>query len=161
MMEAQIVTNKTKVLAAREGLRLQSGPGRDLIFKVTGEDTGGAFDYFIVEVAPKGGPPLHVHHKQEETLHVLKGRYKVRIGDDIYTLEEGGFAYMPSKIPHAFLNLTDQPGEIIVVYTPGGGHKFYEEFGPISRMGPPDPKVIGPLFTKYDMSLLGPPLSAD
>ena len=42
-----------KVLEPRDGLRLQSGPGRDLIFKVTGEDTGGAFDYFIVEVAPK------------------------------------------------------------------------------------------------------------
>ncbi len=41
------------VLAPNDGLRLQSGPGRDLIFKVTGEDTGGAFDYFIVEVAPK------------------------------------------------------------------------------------------------------------
>jgi len=40
------------------GLRLQSGPGRDLVFKVTGEDTGGAFDYFIVEVTPHGGPPL-------------------------------------------------------------------------------------------------------
>jgi hypothetical protein len=46
---------KPKVLAPSEGLRLQSGPGRDLIFKVTGEDTGGAFDYFIVEVAPKAG----------------------------------------------------------------------------------------------------------
>lgn len=161
MMETVVDTKKAKVLAAGEGLKLQSGPGRELIFKVTGEDTGGAFDYFIVEVAPKGGPPLHVHHKQEETIQVLKGRFKVRIGDEIYTIEEGGFAYMPSNIPHAFLNLTDQPGEIIVVYTPGGGHKFYEEFGPISRMGPPDPKVIGPLFTKYDMSLLGPPLSPD
>ena len=46
------------VLGEAEGLRLQSGPGRDLIFKVTGEDTGGAFDYFIVQVAPHGGPPL-------------------------------------------------------------------------------------------------------
>ena len=73
-----------KVLEPREGLRLQSGPGRDLIFKVTGEDTGGAFDYFIVEVAPKGGPPLHVHHKQEETIHVLKGRYKIQIGDETF-----------------------------------------------------------------------------
>jgi len=160
-MELQVATHQAKVLAPGEGLRLQSGPGRDLIFKVTGEDTGGAFDYFIVEVAPRGGPPLHVHHKQEETIHVLKGRFKVRIGDGIYYLEEGGFAYMPSKIPHAFLNLTDQPAEIIVVYTPGGGQKFYEEFGPISRMGKPDPKVIGPIFEKYDMSLLGPPLTAD
>lgn len=147
------------VLAAKEGLRLQSGPGRDLIFKVTGEDTGGAFDYFIVEVAPKGGPPLHVHHKQEETIHVLKGQFKVRIGESIYYLEEGGFAYLPSNVPHAFLNLTDAPAEIIVVYTPGGGHKFYEELGPLTRSGSPDPKVVGQLFAKYDMTLLGPPLS--
>ena len=149
------------VLAPDEGLRLQSGPGRDLIFKVTGDDTGGAFDYFIVEVAPHGGPPLHVHHKQEETIHVLKGRFKVRIGDELFRLDEGGFAYLPSQIPHAFLNLTDQPAEIIVVYTPGGGHKFYEEFGPIARSGPPDPKVLAPVFERHNMSLLGPPLKPD
>ena len=152
---------QSKVLNPGEGLRLQSGPGRDLIFKVTGEDTGGAFDYFIVEVAPKGGPPLHVHHKQEETIHVLKGQYKIRIGDAIFYCQEGGFAYLPSNVPHAFLNLTDAPGEIIVVYTPGGGHKFYEELGPLTRSGSPDPKVVGQLFAKYDMTLLGPPLSPD
>ena len=149
------------VLATGEGLRLQSGPGRDLIFKVTGEDTGGALDYFIVEVAPRSGPPLHVHHKQEETIHVLKGQYKIRIGDEIFYCEEGGFAYLPSNVPHAFLNLTDAPGEVIVVYTPGGGHKFYEELGPLTRQGPPDPKAVGQLFAKYDMTLLGPPLSPD
>ncbi len=90
--------NKYKVLAPGEGLKLQSGPGRDLIFKVTGEDTGGAFDYFIVQVAPKGGPPLHVHHKQEETIHVLKGRYKIRIGDNVFYCEEGGFAYICHRL---------------------------------------------------------------
>ncbi len=63
------------VLAEGEGLTLSSGPGRGLIFKVTDEETGGAFDYFTVGVAPKGGPPLHVHHNQEETIHVLKGEY--------------------------------------------------------------------------------------
>ncbi len=153
--------SKYTVLAPGEGLRLQSGPGRDLIFKVTGEDTGGAFDYFVVEVAPHGGPPLHVHHRQEETIHVLKGEYKIRIGDEIFHCKEGGFAYLPSKVPHAFLNLTDQPGEIIVVYTPGGGHRFYEELGPISRNGSPDRAVIAAVFTKYDMTLLGPPLTPD
>ena len=110
-----VTISKYTVLKEGEGLRLQSGPGRDLIFKVTGEDTNGALDYFIVDV----------HHVQEETIHVLKGRFKIRIGDEMFTCDEGGFAYLPSKAPHAFLNLTDEPGEIIVVYTPGGGHKFY------------------------------------
>lgn len=157
----KVATSQPKVLSAGEGLRLQSGPGRDLIFKVTGDDTGGAFDYFIVEVAPHGGPPLHVHHKQEETIHVIKGRYKIRIGEEIFRCEEGGFAYLPSRVPHAFLNLTDEPGEIVVVYTPGGGHKFYEELGPISRVANPDRQAIAALFEKYDMTLLGPALSPD
>jgi quercetin dioxygenase-like cupin family protein len=155
------VTFAPKVLAPNEGLRLQSGPGRDLIFKVTGEDNGGAFDYFVVEVSPRGGPPLHVHHDQEETLHVLAGRFKVRIGDEESILERGGFAYMPSGLPHAFLNLTDDPGEVIIVYTPGGGHKFYEELGPLTRNGDPDRETVAAVFEKYGMTLLGPPLSPD
>jgi quercetin dioxygenase-like cupin family protein len=150
----------SRVLAPGEGLRLQSGPGRDLVFKVIGDDTGGAFDFFVVEVAPRGGPPLHVHHRQEEAIHVLRGRYKIRIGDATFTCEEGGFAYLPSRVPHAFLNLTDEPGELIVVYTPGGGNRFYEEFGPASRSGA-DRETLAAIFTKHDMSLLGPPLTGD
>ena len=156
-----VVPSPRRVLAAGEGLRLQSGPGRDLIFKATGENTENRFDYFIVQVAPHGGPPLHVHHSQDETIHVLKGRYKVRIGDDIFTLEEGGFAYLPADVPHAFLNLTAEMGEIIVVYVPGGGHKFYQEMGPLARSATPDRAAIAQVFTKHGMTLLGPPLTAD
>ena len=154
-------TAQYTVLAANDGLRLRSGPGRDLVFKITGEDTAGAFDYFTVEVAPHGGPPLHVHHTREETIHVLNGRFKVRIGQETFELDQGGFAYLPSKVPHAFLNLTDAPAAIIVVYTPGGGHHFYEELGPATRNGTPDRAVVAAIFEKHDMSLLGPPLSDD
>ena len=150
-----------KVLAPDGGLRLQSGPGRDLVFKLTGEDTGGALDYFVVEVAPHGGPPLHVHHHQEETLHVLSGRFKVRVGDELHTLEPGGFAFLPSGLPHAFLNLTGEPAELIVVYTPGGCRGFYEELGPATRTGTPDRDAIAAIFERHGMTLLGPPLTAD
>ena len=150
-----------KFLGPDDGLRLQSGPGRDLVFKVTGDDTGGAFDYFVVEVSPRGGPPLHVHHAQEETLHVLSGRFKVRVGEEEQVLERGGFAFMPSGLPHAFLNLTDEPAEVVVVYTPGGGHSFYAELGPLTRDGTPEPGEVAACFERHGMTLLGPPLSAD
>ena len=156
-----ITTGIPKVLAADEGLRLRSGPGRDLVFKVTGEDTGGAFDLFVVEVAPHGGPPLHVHHHQEEAIHVLNGRFRVRIGEELHTLDPGGFAYLPAGLPHTFLNLTDEPAEIVVVYTPGGGHRFYEELGPATRTATPDREEIAAIFERHGMTLLGPPLSAD
>ena len=150
-----------KFLAPGDGLRLQSGPGRDLIFKVTGDDTDNQFDYFIVEVGPKGGPPLHVHHRQEETIQVLKGRFKVQCGDQTSILEQNGFAYLPAGLPHAFLNLTDEPAEVLVVYVPGGGHKFYEELGPVARAATPDRAAIAAVFTRHGMTLLGAPLSPD
>jgi mannose-6-phosphate isomerase-like protein (cupin superfamily) len=154
------ITTRPKALAAGEGVRLQSGPGRDLLFKVTGEDTDGAFDFCIVEVPPQDGPPLHVHHMRDEALHVLKGRYKIRVGDEICHCEEGGFAYLPARLPHAFLNLTDEAGEIILVYTPGGAHRFFEEFGPVARSGA-DRGTLAAIFAKHDMTLLGPPLTPD
>ena len=150
-----------KFLAPEQGLRLQSGPGRDLVFKLTGEDTQGAVDYFVCEVAPHGGPPLHVHHGQDEAIHVLSGRFKIQIGDEEHTLERGGFAFMPAGLPHAFLNLTDQPTELVIVFTPGGGHKFFEELGPATRTAMPDREQVAAIFERHGMTLLGPPLSAD
>jgi quercetin dioxygenase-like cupin family protein len=144
-----------------EGQRLWSGPGRDLIFKLNGDQTGGAFDYFIVEVAPRGGPPLHVHHSQDETIHVLKGVFKVRIGDDTFTLNQGGFAYLPANVQHAFLNLTDAPGEVIIVFVPGGGHRFFADLAPLARAEKRDHAAIARVFTEHDMTLLGPPLTQD
>jgi quercetin dioxygenase-like cupin family protein len=154
-------TATPKALAPEEGLRLRSGPGRDLVFKLTGEDTGGAMDYFICVVAPHGGPPLHVHHHQDETIHVLNGRFKVRIGDEQHTLDSGGFAYLPAGLPHAFLNLTDQPAELVIVFVPGGGHMFFEELGPRSRAVAPDRAELAAIFERHGMTLLGPPLAAD
>ena len=150
-----------RVLEPDEGMRLQSGPGRDLVFKLTGDETDGLLEYFIVEVAPHGGPPLHVHHFQHETIHVIHGTFKVRIGDDCHHLEQGAFAFLPKGLPHAFLNLTGEPAEVLVTYVPGGGHRFYEELGPLTRNGTPDRAAVAACFERHGMSLLGPPLSPD
>ena len=102
-----------------------------------------------------------MHHHQEETIHALKGRYKVRIGDETFVCEEGGFAYLPAGLPHAFLNLTDEPGELVMVFAPGGGHRFFEELGPATTAGTADRAAIAAIFERHDISLLGPPLTAD
>ena len=85
----------------------------------------------------------------------------VRIGDELHTLEPGGFAYLPAGLPHAFLKLTEEPAEIVVVYTPGGCHRFFEELGPATRTATPDRAEIAAIFQRHGMAILGPPLSAD
>jgi quercetin dioxygenase-like cupin family protein len=155
--------NKGKVLTAGEGLMRTSVPGETLTYKLTAEDNNGAYDYLLLDVQPKSGTPMHIHHKQHESIHFLKGRYKVQLEDEVFYIEEGGFVYIPMGVNHAFMNISDEPGEAIFIFSPGGSDKFFEEFSPIIRGfdGPPDPAVLGPIFAKYDWELTGPPLSAD
>lgn len=67
---------------------------------------------------------------------------------------------MPAGLPHTFLNLTGEPGRVIIVYTPGGGHRFYAEYGPVARSGTANRAEIAAVFERHDMALLGPPLRA-
>lgn len=49
----------------------------------------------------------------------------------------------------------------VAVRSPPKYERFYEELGPATRNGTPDRAVVAAIFEKHDMSLLGPPLSAD
>jgi quercetin dioxygenase-like cupin family protein len=158
---AQVNTRRHKALAAGEGLLRHSVPGETLLYKVTGDDTDGALDIFLLTIQPKSGPPLHIHHQQHETIYFMKGRYKVQVDDDVFRCEAGGFVHIPIGARHAFMNVSDQPGECIVTFSPGATDKFFEEFAPAVRGGQPDPAKIGPVFAKHRWELVGPPLSDD
>jgi hypothetical protein len=45
--------------------------------------------------------------------------------------EAGGFVHIPIGARHAFMNVSDQPGECIVTFSPGATDKFFEEFAPV------------------------------
>ena len=57
------------------------GPGDRYTFLVTGAQNNGA--YFIMEgiVPPGGGPPLHIHHREEESLYLLDGVLEITLGE--------------------------------------------------------------------------------
>ena len=60
------------------------------------------------EVAPKSGPPMHTHWKQDESLTVVSGRlgYLVAGGTEQY-LSEGEPAVFKKGTPHKFWNAGD------------------------------------------------------
>jgi quercetin dioxygenase-like cupin family protein len=152
-----------KILRDGEGLERISVPGETLSYKVCGDDNEGLFDYLVLTVQAGSGPPLHVHDVQHETVHFIKGRYKVQAGDEIKIVDDGGFLWVAPGVQHAFVNLSDEPGLCVLTYTPGNSHRFFEEFGPIVRSfdGHPDPAVIGPIFERHTWRVVGPPLSVD
>src|SRR5688572_10396809 len=58
-----------------------------------------------VEVQPKGGPPMHTHHRQDEGFTIVSGTMAYRIlGEDVKYAYPGETVLIKAGIPHKFWN---------------------------------------------------------
>jgi quercetin dioxygenase-like cupin family protein len=106
----------------------------------TGERTGGGLVLLENVTAPGGGPPPHVHTREDEFWYVLDGTFEIRIGDRVHELGSGGFAYAPRGTVHNFRNTAATPSRVLVGFTPGGMEGFFRESGrPALDDGPAPP----------------------
>lgn len=76
---------------------------------------------------PNGGPPPHIHTKEDETFYVLEGTPTFRLDDDVFVARPGDFVNVPKGTLHNFRNDSDQPIRMILTFTPAGIEKFFEE----------------------------------
>jgi hypothetical protein len=58
------------------------GPGDEITFLITGEETGGAVFMAELSVPPAGGPPPHIHHREDESFYVREGTLAIRMGQN-------------------------------------------------------------------------------
>lgn len=103
------------------------GPGDVYTFVVTGEETGGAYFAMEARVPPGGGPPPHIHRREDETFYVLEGSCTFRLGDRRVTGRAGDFVNVPRGLVHCFRNDGDEPMRMILTFTPAGIEHFFEE----------------------------------
>jgi quercetin dioxygenase-like cupin family protein len=78
-------------------------------------------------VPPGGGPPLHIHRREDETFYVVEGTVDFRLGDDTITAGVGDFVNVPRGLVHRFHNAGAAPMRMILTFTPAGMEKFFEE----------------------------------
>ena len=130
------------------------GPDNRL-FRLTGTETGGRFDYIEATVGYLEGPALHLHHEMDDTIIVVEGTLKVQLGDELTDLHPGDMMCAPKGTPHAFANLEKEPCRIINIMTPG---KFYPAM--VDYVSMPqrlsDPKAREELNKKHKGESLGP-----
>jgi len=103
------------------------GPGDVYTFLVTGEESGGAYFSMLATVPPGGGPPPHIHLNEDETFYVLRGGCTFRLGDERIEAGPGHFVNVPRGVVHCFRNLTAEPMQMILTFTPAGIERFFEE----------------------------------
>jgi mannose-6-phosphate isomerase-like protein (cupin superfamily) len=106
-------------------------------FLLRGEDTGGLYTFMEITTSPGGGPPLHIHQREDEAFLVLAGAYAIRLGDETHEAGPGGLVYGPRGVPHKFRNIADEPGKMLVIATPGGVEGFFEGLSGLMAKGRP------------------------
>jgi quercetin dioxygenase-like cupin family protein len=98
-------------------------------FLVTGEDTNGKYALFEALVLPGGGPPPHVHSREEEGFYILEGEITLTISGERIVATAGMFANMPIGTPHSFKNESGNPARMLIFLAPAGLEKMFFEVG--------------------------------
>ncbi|MGL4551693.1 MAG: cupin domain-containing protein, partial [Gemmataceae bacterium] len=120
-------------------------------FLATGGDTGGRYALWEALVPPGGGPPPHVHSREDEGFYVLEGEVTFTVNGDRLVAPAGTFANMPAGTPHAFRNEGDRPARMLITVAPAGLEEMFFEVGvPLpegsTAASPPDEAEIGRLL---------------
>lgn len=127
--------------------------------KVSSQDTGGAWSIFDGAIAPGFGPPLHLHHHQEEWFQVNEGEFIFEADGTQYALRSGESILIPRMIAHRFQNTGKSTGRILILAQPSGTlEQFFEEFLSLSVSELRGGSKMTELFARHGMELLGPPL---
>ncbi len=149
----QEVERSKSLMARDEGLFVGPDDGKVLpnpiggrmMIKIRDGDSGGSYSIHD-NVIPAGSPgPLpHLHRDHEETFYVLEGELTVRVGAHRITAPQGSFVVIPRGVVHQPSNPGDQPTRVLLIFSPGGMDRFFEEAAegrmPL-QMVPNDPEV--------------------
>src|SRR5262249_29830203 len=144
-----IMRSDAFIMEPRDGKRIHLA-GDEIIVKVSSRDTDGAFAVFEGRTQPLHGPPLHVHHEQDETWHVAEAQYLFEVDGQEISAGPGSTVFAPRGSRHTFQNIGTTSGRVMTVVVPGGLDLFFEELETVIPPGVPieaiDPATVIPIF---------------
>lgn len=123
-----IVTHAPTLRRSTEG-RTIAVVGDVYRFLATGDDTNGAYALWEATVQPGGGPPPHVHSREEEGFYILEGEITFLIGGERVVASAGMFANMPVGTPHSFRNESNRLAKMLISVAPAGLEQMFFEVG--------------------------------
>ncbi|WP_353646806.1 cupin domain-containing protein [Mesorhizobium sp. WSM2239] len=137
--------------------------GSLMVIKARAADTAGALGLTEGHFPEGFGPPLHVHHREDEAIFVLEGRIRFRQGEEEFVAGPGTVVWGPRGVPHAF---KVEPGgaRALVIVTPGGFEEMFAVGGiPAEDLAEAptvqyDPAVAAALAERFGFEVVGPQL---
>lgn len=128
---------------------------------LAGEHTRGQLAMFR-SFAPAGAAsPAHVHSREDEIVMMLSGSATFWSGTHRFEVEEGGVAFLPREVPHAYRITSD--AEMLALSTPSGLEGFFRGAGHDRSEPKPEgwaitPETMGKAAAANGQTILGPPL---
>lgn len=119
--------------------------------------SGGIIGMFAAEVPSGNGPPIHIHHNEDEVIHVTQGEYEMWLDGAISRLKPGQSIFLPRGVPHTFHVVSDVPGRNVTAVTPGGFEQFFVDVAARDLRIPRDMAELARLGNGYGLEFLGPP----
>ena len=131
--------------------------GIPMLIRIHGRSTGGVLSVVESLDVPGGGPPPHIHHREDEMFQILEGDYEWTVGGKTFVAQKGTTIFAPRGVAHTYRYLGQTPGRLMCVITPAGFEGFFEEIGALSPQQQQDiPRVIE-TGKKYGLEILPPP----
>jgi mannose-6-phosphate isomerase-like protein (cupin superfamily) len=120
------------------------------------EATAGAWSLFACS-APAGfrGLALHRHLVTSETIYVVAGRLRLRVGDEEREMRPGDMGVVPPGLVHGFSNPYHEPVRLLILCTPGGVEGYLREIAGAVACAPTWPPLdlcgIVPTGERFDV----------
>ncbi len=152
------------VLAAHEGRTVAplNVVGEETLVKVASADADAQFAFFHLVAPPMSGPPRHVHSREDELFYVLEGELDFELDGVRHTVGAGGTVFLRRGVVHAYQNFTTADARLLIATTPGHFSDFFVELSAATPPGGMPPfEVLAALGSKYGITTLGPPMTAD
>ena len=126
-------------------------------FLVRSDEAGGSFSHWIEDVPADAGPPMHVHHREQELFRILSGQFRFWCAGEVQDLTNGDTVLIPAGAPHTFKNIGSTEGQLLITLTPGDGDGFFIEVERLGLHPSRDMPRIVEIAGRYGLEFLGPP----
>lgn len=157
MTAAPATTRRAPIIMAPHDGETVHAFGSRIDFKLTGDDTGGAFVLGLATIPPGGGPPPHVQHDEDELFIIVEGRYSFLVEGAWREAEPGAVVFVPRGAPHTFRNVGDVPARHWVLNTPGGFEHFFRKAAAVfAAGGPPDFAALARIAAEHGSTFVAP-----
>lgn len=148
---------KPFAVQAADGERLATPTKGSIVILANTRQTNGSMTVMELEIPPYDGPASHTHLREDEVWYVLDGDFRFKAGDEMLRATTGGMAFGPRGVPHTFQNVGDTVGRLLIITTPSGVERFFEQTDKMAR--PIDPEQLAAIGRANWVEFGGPPLA--